>query len=651
MKQSLPKKFFKFHLFLFLIFLISFQIIERNSFFISEAEAGADDNVSGWAWSENVGWLSFNSINCDSDSNGITDQGNYSQCSIGETIQPYGVDIDKYSGELSGYAWSEQIAWISFNKGELSGCPSGACEAKIESDDTLSGWARACLVFADGCSGSLKPNNERGSWDGWIKLKGTAAEPPNQDYGIFLDRGVSPFEFQGWVWGSNILGWISFSHSNCDTNGDGFSNGIGSCPIAGTDISDYKVITDYVPNQSPVITSVSDSPDPQEGGGDIIFSSLASDSDVGDTIKLYVCQDALCVNCVPGDTSGCLQDTIGAVVSDIAVAVDPSADYTSDNSEYTNAQNYWAYVCDQFDKCSNIISGGDFTVKKKDTCACGCVDGICDECFGGYCCSGQCKSSDCNGAYAENLELGIINYCTGSPGQGHIELKWIYQNGGGIQQQQFHIQVSTDAAFTDPVVNEYVFRERDPGETDTSGELVKVGGSDILYNDDYYWRVQVKDAIEDWSGWTLYDDAADPDGDGNFQTFTTPVHPYPYPDDFTFTPERPSANEEVQLCSTLGVDCLIDVSICYNDAGETVSCTGQGFDWTIPEAIFTDGGASSENPKIEFATPGDGKVIKLGITDTGITMGNGNCGVGCCEKSKTINVSLPLPNWKEIIPF
>jgi hypothetical protein len=646
MKQNLLKNFSKIYFFIFLITIvfISFQITERNSFFIPEAKAGASDDVSGWAWSEKIGWISFN---CDNPELPAP------RCGI-----DYGLNIDDGTGEFSGYAWSEQIGWISFNKGELAGCPSGNCEAKIEPDNTLSGWARACLVFASGCSGALKPDNERGGWDGWIKLNGTATGPPPEGYGVFLDNTTSPYELKGWAWGADVIGWLSFNHSNCDTNGDGFSNGIGSCPSAGTPISVYKVIVDYAANQPQKITSVSDSPDPSEGGVGATFNSVASDPDSGDTIKLYICQDVLCANCEPGDTLGCVQDTVGAVVSDTAVVADPLASYTSSDCQHTDAQDYWAKACDQLDNCSNIISGGDFTVRKKDNCACGCANGICDECFGGYCCFGQCQSANCSGAYAEDLELGIVDYCIGSPGQGFIEFKWIYQNfDGPIQQEQFHIQISADASFTDPViVDEYVSQELNPGETGTSGELIKVGGSDILYNDDYYWRIQVKATVGGWSGWALYDDAADPDGDGNSQTFTTPIHPYPYPN-FTFTPENPGIDEDIQLCSTDDTPCLIRESICYSGAGEISCHTGDtSFLWDIPEipanGSYIDGDAASYNPKIQFHAFLKTFII-LEITDNSITASSGNCSdgrAGCCAITKNISSTLPFPEWREISP-
>ena len=67
-----------------------------------KVSSDADGNLSGWAWSESYGWISFSSS---------TD---------GSTVN-YGVKIATTTtanyeiGEWDGYAWSENIGWISFN--------------------------------------------------------------------------------------------------------------------------------------------------------------------------------------------------------------------------------------------------------------------------------------------------------------------------------------------------------------------------------------------------------------------------------------------------------------------------------------------------------------------------------------------------------
>lgn len=141
-----------------------------------EVSAGSEHNVSGWAWPENIGWISFNSANQGGGAN-------------------YGVNVAQ-NGDLSGYAWSENIGWISFN--ETTGCPSSPCKPKLNRQNgQVSGWAKA--IAADG-----------NGWDGWIHLKGT-------NYGVT----VSGCSWQGYAWGSDVVGWVHFRGTNYGVNGTG----------------------------------------------------------------------------------------------------------------------------------------------------------------------------------------------------------------------------------------------------------------------------------------------------------------------------------------------------------------------------------------------------------------------------------------------
>lgn len=135
--------------------------------------AGSEHNLSGFAWSSNVGWISFNSTN-DHDA-------------VAAGVQPspinYGVDIGA-DGYLSGYAWSPNIGWIKF--GGFSGFPAGsgtvATNARLVGSN-VSGWAKA-LSASDG-------------WDGWISFSGTG-------YGVVSSgSGLS-----GYAWGSDVVGWV-----------------------------------------------------------------------------------------------------------------------------------------------------------------------------------------------------------------------------------------------------------------------------------------------------------------------------------------------------------------------------------------------------------------------------------------------------------
>lgn len=188
-----------------------------GSSFPEAALAGSAENVAGFAWSQNIGWISSN----------CTDTGT---CGTSD----YGVNIGN-DRTISGYAWSENIGWIDFNEADLAGCPSGSCKAWVETCSAgqcpVSGWAR---VLASG-----------GGWDGWIKLGGTAQD--GSPYPLYVDPATG--EFHGWAWSDAVLGWISF---NCQERG-----------VCG--ISDYKLKTTYTFVNTPLAAMACDGS--QCGGG------------------------------------------------------------------------------------------------------------------------------------------------------------------------------------------------------------------------------------------------------------------------------------------------------------------------------------------------------------------------------------------------
>lgn len=140
------------------------------------AAAGAH-SLTGWAYSENIGWISLSCSNTD-----ICGTSNY------------GVSIDGATGAVSGYAWSENIGWISFNSADLTSCPSGACSAEVTGGlagnypKTISGWAK---VISTGS---------------FIHLSGTAQD--NSAYGVELSGNSN---LTGWSWSDGEPGWIHWA--------------------------------------------------------------------------------------------------------------------------------------------------------------------------------------------------------------------------------------------------------------------------------------------------------------------------------------------------------------------------------------------------------------------------------------------------------
>lgn len=180
-------------------------------------------DVWGWAWSENIGWISFNCLN-DYNNDGIRE----SHCTDAGYPSDYGVTVDSSNGKFSGYAWSENIGWIRFNPppdyntGVYPDCTSnGTCPvapnhpAELDpSTKKVTGWVRACAGLDD--DGDGVPNNCEGptrtdGWDGWILLGPITYL--STDFGVnYVPTGSG--EFHNWGWGSDNIGWISFWGSN-----------------------------------------------------------------------------------------------------------------------------------------------------------------------------------------------------------------------------------------------------------------------------------------------------------------------------------------------------------------------------------------------------------------------------------------------------
>lgn len=154
---------------LFVGIIITFLVINVVFSPKSKDFAFADTgSLSGYAWSDNIGWVS---LNCSNDSSCGTSS--------------YVISVDPVTGNLSGYAWSDNIGWISANSSDVSGCPTAPCTPNLQ-NGVMTGWLRA---LANG-----------GGWDGWISLSGSG-------YGV-TQSGAA---LSGYAWGNVVVGWLDFS--------------------------------------------------------------------------------------------------------------------------------------------------------------------------------------------------------------------------------------------------------------------------------------------------------------------------------------------------------------------------------------------------------------------------------------------------------
>ena len=172
--------------FLKIIFALVFVFLP---FWPSVVSASATDNMSGWAWSSNIGWISFNNTS----GGGSIDYGVHKA--------PDGRFCGNDSCSLPGYAWSSNIGWIKF--GGLSDFPTGGGTSSQNAQlvgNTLIGWARACAGTATGDCSTMTSRTD--GWDGWISLSGTG-------YGVTFDSGTQ--SFASYAWGSDVIGWVDWS--------------------------------------------------------------------------------------------------------------------------------------------------------------------------------------------------------------------------------------------------------------------------------------------------------------------------------------------------------------------------------------------------------------------------------------------------------
>lgn len=153
-----------------------------------------------------VGWVSFNSKDCDIDGNGVVDgsdtsKGASAQCPSGR-IPRYYVSVDS-SSNLVGYAWSSNVGWLKF--GGLSNFPKSGGgndpqNARINGDGSVTGWARFCAGTESGTCSNFTSRPD--GWDGWVSLRGTSPA-----YGVKLNQD----NFSGYSWGSAVVGWLNWN--------------------------------------------------------------------------------------------------------------------------------------------------------------------------------------------------------------------------------------------------------------------------------------------------------------------------------------------------------------------------------------------------------------------------------------------------------
>lgn len=153
--------------------------------------AHAETKLTGWAWSSNIGWISFNSADTDT------------PCATGASPTGYCVTVDS-SGNFGGYAWSSNIGWISFSETDNYCGPRASFN---KNTGAVTGLIRA----VKGKDASVIA----GGWDGCIELTGNNHTLNfTGNGGVTYVAPISPAtmgEFVGYAWGGPVVGWMQFS--------------------------------------------------------------------------------------------------------------------------------------------------------------------------------------------------------------------------------------------------------------------------------------------------------------------------------------------------------------------------------------------------------------------------------------------------------
>lgn len=166
--------------------------------------------LCGFAWGATsegarmgAGWVSFNSRDCDVNGDGIL--GNEGVlavpgCPTSGTTADYGVVLNS-SNQMEGYAWSSNLGWLKF--GGLSGMPTTAGnslqQAVVLGNNQVHGWARFCAGTTTGTCSVMTARPD--GWDGWISLRGT-------NYGVNYNPAGQ--KFSGFSWGGPVVGWLNW---------------------------------------------------------------------------------------------------------------------------------------------------------------------------------------------------------------------------------------------------------------------------------------------------------------------------------------------------------------------------------------------------------------------------------------------------------
>jgi len=579
--------------------------------------------VSGYAWSDNIGWISFNCADNKVCSNTNQFCVSDSDCPGEETcvdirdgcalVSDYNVIIDTVSGEFSGYAWSDSVGWLSFNRGDTGtppGAPYNGSEGYIakKSLNEITGWGKFLSAS--------------GGWDGWIKFSCYGDECGTSNFETYFSGDY----IGGYAWGSDIVGWISFGGS-CAINymaqinpedgqifGEAWSENIGWISFQ-RDVTGTPPAAPY--NSSEAYIAKMDTTSCQMTGW---------------ARAIAACNDnywggSACTSSGAGDKSGGWDGWIklnrGGGSPDYGIILNSS----------TGEFEGWGWGDGALDGEGVVgwISTNDTDYDGSP----GPYDYQITSTF-------SCETGPTLSTSSESW-----SYCSDSK---HPTLNWACsetQIGRQVQIKEKGGAASCSVVdFTEVVWDK---TDSEASASISSKSLTDAAGQDFAWNTNYCWRAKCQ-SDSGWSSWVI-------DSDG----FETPLNNYPT-SDFTWGPLQTLKTDEWFYFYDDVNKSAEDYSKCYDSSGNIISCTSRN--WTFEGAdsycecsnencedsvclddgdVRTNQGTNDDPIGIKIRTrPGDS------ITTVSLQTCDSNN--YCCTQSQDIS-TIRSPKWREIIPW
>ncbi len=164
------------------------NICATSNFKVSNDGSG---NLSGWAWNDAIGWISFDSATASSS-------------------YFYQVSISPTTGVFSGWAWNDLVGWFSFNCSDLNIC--GSSDYKV-----LTSW-RAGQTTANLISSIFDTGAASGVALNTIMWQGSQPSGTNVKFQIASNLSLSSGGGTGaidstyrYAWNDSV-GWIDFGY-------------------------------------------------------------------------------------------------------------------------------------------------------------------------------------------------------------------------------------------------------------------------------------------------------------------------------------------------------------------------------------------------------------------------------------------------------